>query len=176
MPNIGNIINMHNRKILTKKKEKEEIRPCNCKKFICPLKNSKLSCRTESVVYEATITTRQETKKYIGLTAKEFKERFYQHRHDFNTSTKIESTKLSKYIWGLKKTNTSFEVQWKILKKVAKINNGNRMCRLCITEAILIMKGKKGLINKRNEIMNKCRRQNKFLLQNWKKNKRKPDI
>ena len=47
------------------------------------------------------------------------------------------------------------------------MKNGNQMCRLCLTEANMIIKNKTGL-NKRNEIFNKCRHQNKFLLKNWK--------
>ena len=85
----------------------------------------------------------------------------------------MESIELSKYIWDLKTNNTNFEINWKILRKVSKLNNGNRLCRLCITEAMLIMKGKKGLLNKRKEIMNKCRHENKFLLKNWKEIKKK---
>ena len=168
MPNIGNIINMHNKKLMKKKENiQDKIKPCNCRKFECPLKNSKISCRTESVIYQATIVTNEAKRSYIGLTGREFKE-LYQHRHDFKNKNKMESTELSKHIWELKKNNKNYEIKWKILRKVAKINNGNKMCRLCITEAMLIMRGKKDLLNKRKEIMNKCRHENKFLLKNWK--------
>ena len=63
MQNIGTIINGHNRKILQKKKEqKTNTKTCNCAtKFECPLKDSKRSCRTESVIYEAKVKTKEET-------------------------------------------------------------------------------------------------------------------
>ena len=171
MPNIGTKINGHNKKILQEKQpQANETKPCNCTKFECPLKDSELSCRTESVVYQATVKSENNIKSYIGLTEKEFKTRWYQHRHDFNS--KQDSTELSKHVWELKKTNKDFEIRWKILKQVPKLRNGQKMCRLCTTEALLIIKNgiKNGnnQLNTRNEIMNKCRHQNKFLLKNWK--------
>ena len=171
MPNIRRIINKHNMKILQDKKD-NKAQPCNCRKFDCPLNDSKESCRTECVVYQATVHGDDETRHYVGLTANKFKDRWYQHRYDFNNETKRESTELSKHIWNKKNKQENYKITWKILKKVTKLNNGNKMCRLCITEASIIMKGKKGQLNKRNEIMNKCRHQNKFLLKNWKERKK----
>ena len=170
MTNISNIINMHNKKIIKKNQQIEDkTKTCNCKKFECPLKNDRFSCRTKSVIYEAAVKTKNnnETRTYIGLTANEFKTRWYQHRHDFSNKNKMDSTELSKYIWNLKNNNIKFELKWRIIRKVTEMKNGNQMCRLCLTEANMIIKNKTGL-NKRNEIFNKCRHQNKFLLKNWK--------
>lgn len=168
MPNIANKINAHNKRLMQDEATNiNDTRPCNCTKFACPLKESGYSCRTESVIYEATVKSANNTKTYIGLTEKEFKTRWYQHRHDFNN--KQDSTELSKHIWDLRKNNKDFEISWKIMKKVPKLNNGQKMCRLCTTEALyIIKKNSKGQLNKRNEIMNKCRHQNKFLLKNWR--------
>ena len=141
MPSIGNKINAHNRKIL-KKQKIQLTKSCNCTKFVCPLKDSKLSCRTESVIYEATVTTKDDQRTYIGLTENELKKRFYQHRSDINNGKK-DKTELSKYICGLKENNTNHEITWKIVKQVTKPMNGNKMCRLCTTEAFIIIKNKK---------------------------------
>ena len=173
MRNIGQIINAHNQKTLEKTKPKKTTPPCNCKKFKCPLTNSKMSCQTESVIYEATVKSEKETRTYIGLTANDFKKRYYQHRNDFTTVKNKEKTELSKYIWKLKDNKTEYDVSWKIIKKVSKLQNGNKICRLCITEAIEILKNKKGQLNKRTELMNKCRHKNKYLLKNWKEKKKK---
>ena len=178
LPNIGNIINSHNRKIL-QKSNANTAQACNCKKFECPVKDQKLTCRTESVIYEATVKAEdnsEEEKTYIGLTGMEFKQRHYQHRHDFQNENKRESTELSKHIWKLKDKNINYNIRWKIIKQVPKIKNGNQMCRLCITEAAIIMKSKIGRLNKRTEVMNKCRHTNKFLLKNWKSEKEKKTI
>merc|ERR1712002_1305414 len=91
MPNIKTIIDRHNQKIL-KKKTKNEVKACNCTKFECPMKNSKTSCREESVVYEATVQDKKETRHYIGITANEFKKRYYQHRVDFKNKDHTNNT------------------------------------------------------------------------------------
>ena len=132
------------------------------------MKNSNTSCREESVVYEATVQTKSETKHYVGITANEFKTRYYKHRLDFNNKDNINSTALSKYIWELKDKKEVHTIDWRIVKRVPSVRNGGKMCRLCVTEAAIIMKGKKGQLNKRNEVMGKCRHRNKFLLKNWK--------
>ena len=72
----------------------------------------------------------------------------------------------------MKTKNEDYKISWKILKSISKLKNGNKMCRLCLTEAALIMKEKKGQLNKRTEILNKCRHENKFLLKNWKEKKK----
>ena len=77
----------------------------------------------------------------------------------------------SKYICKIYDQNEDFNLSWKIVKKVGKTRNGSKICRLCISEAALIIKNKKDQLNKRLEIMNKCRHQNKFLLKNWKEEK-----
>ena len=114
---------MHNRKIL-QKSNANTAQACNCKKFECPVKDQKLTCRTESVIYEATVKAEdnsEEEKTYIGLTGMEFKQRHYQHRHDFQNENKRESTELSKHIWKLKDKNINYNIRWKIIKQVPKI-------------------------------------------------------
>ena len=100
MNNIGQIINKHNRKILKSSKEEEEEQPCNCRKD-CPLNGQ--GCRRKNIVYEATVTTEQEEKVYVGLTSSQFKERYANHKSDFKYETKKNSTALSSYIWDIRK-------------------------------------------------------------------------
>ena len=169
MKHIGQIITSHNKKILATKTEPEK--PCNCKKTECPLLNKKHSCRTENVVYKAVVKSPKEIRSYIGLTSLEFKQRFYKHRSDFKHKKQKDSTRLSKYIWNLKDNNIEYSIDWSILRKTKKTNNGDKICSLCIMEAKLIMENKQGPLNKRTEIMSKCRHRNKFLLKNWKKKK-----
>ena len=168
MPNVEKIISAHNKKILKTKKLK--IEPCNCRrKKDCPLAGSKNSCRTENVIYKAEVKSDKEIKTYIGLTSSELKKRISSHKTDFKYEKHKESTKLSKYIWSLKENKTEFEIKWNIVKKVKKIKNGDKMCRLCVNEVNFILKNKNSPLNSRNELMNKCRHCSKFLLANWKK-------
>ena len=174
MPNMQQIVNAHNQKIL-RSKDKQETEKCMHKNLECPLKSSNESCKQKDVIYEAEVTTEQNTRTYIGLTAMECRKRWYGHRQSFKNKDQREDTELSKYIWKLEENNTKFELKWKILKKVKSIQNGGKFCRLCITEAEMIIKNKKGPLNTRKEIMNKCRHRAKFLLKNWKPEKQDKD-
>ena len=68
-------------------------------------KNKAVSCRTPCAIYEATIETKTGKHTYVGLTGNEFKDRYYQHKHDYKDETKKDQTELAKHIWKLKKTN-----------------------------------------------------------------------
>ena len=90
MPNIKNIINTHNKKII--KPPKDNItRSCNCiRKHQCPL-NEK--CLTNNVLYKASITPNEEnskTKIYYGVSETAFKLRYANHKkHSITSNTKL---------------------------------------------------------------------------------------
>ena len=95
----------------------------NCrKKNHCPLKNN---CLTSSVVYNANVTTENDTtgKNYIGLTEGTFKQRYTQHKLSFRNRNYSSSTELSKYIWTLKDSNTNFTINWSILATAPAYSN-----------------------------------------------------
>ena len=89
MPNMGSIINNHNKKILTNNNTTPQ-NGCNCrKKDQCPLDNN---CLITSVIYKANVTTDKDDtgKNYLGLTEGTFKQRYTQHKLPFrnrNTPT-----------------------------------------------------------------------------------------
>ena len=59
---------MHNKKNLNiyNNRMKKKTTPCNCRvKATCPLDNK---CLTKNVIYEATITSKNEENKYIEST------------------------------------------------------------------------------------------------------------
>ena len=113
MNNMGNIIKAHNNRILKATNNQPEDK-CNCRnKDNCPLPGK---CTTQNVIYEATVTTPNNSKKYIGLTANTFKTRYTAHKATFTKREKENSTELSKHIWKLKDQNTPFETTWRILK------------------------------------------------------------
>ena len=172
MPNMAQIINNHNQKIL-RNKNKLETENCKHRNLECPLKESGESCKQKDVIYEAEVRTENNLRTYIGLTSLEFRQRWYAHRQLFNNKNRKDDTELSKYIWTLKENKTKFDLKWKLLKKVKSIENGGKICRLCLTEAELIINNKNGPLNTRLEIMNKCRHRAKFLLKNWKSEKQK---
>ena len=91
MPNMKNIINTHNKKIINPPKD-NITRTCNrIRKQQCPL-NEK--CLTNNVLYKANITPNEEnakTKIYYGVSGTAFKLRYATHKKAFNTSnTKLK--------------------------------------------------------------------------------------
>ena len=168
MENMGNIIKKHNRAILNRKPTISED-GCNCReKTRCPLKNK---CLTTSIIYEANVTSDSENreKKYIGLTEGPFKKRFYGHQLSFKNYKYLKSCELSKHIWKVKDQGGNYRISWKIRKKATPYISGTKKCDLCLSEKLCILKAEKpSLLNKRSELISKCRHENKFYIKNYK--------
>ena len=83
---------------------------------------------------------------------------------------------MSKYIWQLKGANITPIVTWKVVTKVfsdTKIN----FCKLCSTKKVFIINALNDnqLLNKKSELINICRHQNKLLLKCLKRNNKRHD-
>ena len=158
MNNVKRVFCGHNRKVLSN--------PPSTSLFVereCPLE---IKCMKKDIVYKAEITAKDngEIKEYIGMTSTTFKEGFRNHLKSFNRSTYANETRLSKYVWELKKKNRPYDVKWAILKHCPAYKPGENHCSLCSTEKFFIMKANKNfLLNKRSEIFAKCLHQSKFL-------------
>ena len=89
--NIGNIMQAHNKKLLSKNNQTTS-RTCNCRnKDTCPVPGK---CCTQCVVYKAEITTDKETISYIGSTGGEFKTRYNGHTQSFRSEAKKAAQRL----------------------------------------------------------------------------------
>ena len=164
--NIRAIINSHNRRVLNPPPA-QNIR-CNCrKKQECPLNGQ---CLIKNIVYQADVTSGQKTKTYYGLTSREFKSRWYEHRQAIKNKNSSKATELSNYIWSLKSQNKEFTLKFKIKSRACAYSSGSRHCQLCLREkmAIALEKPSK-LLNSRREIMSKCIHKGKFELRYCKK-------
>lgn len=163
MPIIKNIIN-------TKPSQKE--RNCNCiKKEQCPLNHQ---CLTPCIVYQANLMSEENPRyeaNYIGISEVAFKKRYANHKKSFNTERYMNDTALSKEVWRLKKNKETPKIRWKIIKKCSPYKPNSKNCNLCLNEKyeILTFKGN-NLLNQKNELISKCRHQNKFLLANFDTN------
>ena len=91
LPNMGAKISKHNTRILDKKPEEPK---CNCRDQ-CPLPGK---CRTDKVIYRATVETNEKNETYVGITAGEFKKRYQKHKSDFVNQNTRNATTLSTYI------------------------------------------------------------------------------
>ena len=81
------------------------------------------------------------------------------------------STSLSSYVWDLKEKNDiNPTLKWSIIKHVKSYTSNARNCSLCLQEKfeILFYPIKNELLNKRSEMITKCRHMNKFMLANYK--------
>ena len=168
MPNMKSMINGHNKKILTKShdypdKTDQDRRKCNCqkkKKDLCPLNGN---CVISNVIYEATISTNDETKKYIGSTGGEFKKRWYGHMKDIKDvegrrkALPATSTELAKYVQKLTDKREEYNIEWKVLRKINQNSHASKVCTTCNLERYEIaMADKRSILNKRKELVGKC--------------------
>ena len=168
MPNIASIITSHNKTVLQTKEEAPS-RTCNCRvKASCPLNGN---CLQKNVVYRCNVKSNHEIAdaNYIGLTELTFKDRFYKHQHSFKHVSKSNSTELSKHIWMLKENGKEVNsIDWSIIDHSSPYKNGAKRCNLCLTEKYHVIMSPFATINKRNELISKCRHENKFYLSNFK--------
>ena len=158
------IINRHNSKILNP--QKNSTPECNCRKREeCPLNGY---CKQSSVVYKCEVSApNQPDKVYIGLTEKDFKTRWNSHKLSFNNNKYKNSTSLSNHIWELKeKFKTTPTLKWSIVKSVKSYYANARSCALCLQEKFEILNypDKEKLLNKRSELISKCRHTNKSIV------------
>ena len=142
MPNMKDIIDGHKKKILGKNKAEENTsnveKLCNCRNpASCPLNGQ---CLKQSVIYQATVTTNEGKKTYIGLTKNSFKERFNGHKTTFKNASKRNSTELSKYIWSLKDQQKDHKIEWEILRSAKAYSNKTKRCQLCNLEKVYIIR------------------------------------
>ena len=170
MKNIKTIIDTHNKKLLAIPNQPVDNAPptriCNCRvRSACPLDGE---CLTTSIVYQATVTTTNKTETYIGSTATDFKARLYNHSASFKHSSKRTSTELSKYIWSLKHSNTSYNIKWNIVQRAKACSSGMSRCGLCLAEKYyIIFQPAKATLNNRNALVSSCRHHAKFILCNY---------
>ena len=162
--NIKTVINNHNKNTLNN--PIVATKTCNCiSKPKCPLNNN---CLIENTVYQATISSNENTqskKVYIGIAETTFKKRYANHLKSFNTKKYENDTELSKEVWKIKQKNQTPIITWKVLKQCPPFNTINNKCQLCLNEKLSIIEYReKNLLNKKNELISKCRHQNKYTL------------
>ena len=91
-----------------------------------------------------------------------------------NAEDYIKSTgaKLTKYVGGLLHNKVSHTINWEVVANVQPYQCSNACCYLCLNEKLYIATHDcSSLLNKRSELVSKCRHKNKFLLSNFKFNK-----
>lgn len=98
-------------------------------------------------------------KVYIGITAGNWKQHFYNHRQYFKSESLKNQTELSKCYWDMKENGFSSQLKRKIISRARTPKIFREICDCCIKEIILIIKYNRPdeLLNHYNEIIFKCR-------------------
>ena len=160
MPNIKSAINSHSRKILHSPVTNKS-RTCNCiNKTDCPLQEK---CLSENTLYQADISSENsQTKIYYGISETKFKTRYSNYKKSFNHEKHKNDTQLPNELWKIKASKEEPVLVWKI---IGQCNVNTKRCLLYLNEKlqIAIYRGNNTL-NKRTEIISKCRHRNKYAL------------
>lgn len=166
-PNMASIIKSHNTKLLNISSSDKETKLCNCRdKNSCPLSGK---CLSSCIVYKAMVVTDQAKSTYYGICESDFKTRYNNHTKSFRSRKYENETELSKLVWKLKDDNANYAIHWSIEKNAGRYKCGTRRCDLCLSEKVAIVRANpKGLLNKRTELVSKCRHKNKFVIGNVK--------
>ena len=170
MTNMAAIINSHNKKVLGQSQTLER-GGCNCQpgrhRNNCPLSGE---CLTKNLLYGATLSSdlrNYQEKKYRGITYNEFKEREGCHGNTFRDEQQKNKTELSKEVWRIKENGGQYSIKWEIIGQYHPYKPSTKKCQLCLNEKLHILEySEQNLLNKRSEIISKCRHKDKFLLKN----------
>ena len=173
--NLGSKIAAHNNRVLNGRENNDG--GCNCRPTQpCPM-NGK--CQTRSVVYTGMMEsdnpnpmiTSSVVHGYFGSTEGTFKTRYNGHKFNIEHRESKHTTLSAKY-WQLKDENLNPSITWKISHKAHAYQPGKTCgCDLCLTEKVVILLGHDGpekiprstiLLNRRTELLQKCRHKRKF--------------
>ena len=168
MPNMEAVIRNNNARVFNENKPSDvSVDMCNCRDTAsCPLDGK---CLTSSIVYKATIQKASGNVSYLGVSERPFKERYNNHTKAFRNRRYEKDTELSKLIWKLKDAGEQHTLSWSIASSAIPYKCGGSRCDLCATEKLLIIMAAPGsIINKRDEVVSKCRHKNKHILK-WLK-------
>ena len=122
------------------------------------------NCLSEYLLYNAVVNT-SATKKYYGICKKSFKERCHKHMSSFRNKSCQKNTGLSNYIWEMIENYQKYTIDWLIPVKAHPYICATRKCDLCLCEKLLTARANlASLLNKRDELVSKCRHMNEFTL------------
>ena len=121
----------------------------------------------KEIIYKAVVSSSEGEKEYVGQTKNIFKERLATHKNTFKYSEKRINCGLAGYVWKLKDKGIDYSVEYSLLCQTSKYRRGDRRCELCTTEKTLIAKQDPGELNKRSEVLIRCKHRDLHLLENW---------
>ena len=175
MPSVDRILKAKNQKLLEPDK-KLKIEGCNCpERQTCPINKQ---CQTRSLIYRADLKYEVDrqgpqevleiNKVYFGNSMNTFKQRYAVHKSSFTHQRYKDSTGLSSFIWKLKDRNLPYSLKFSVETLAPAYTKESKICFLCLAEKTSILFSDHfSSLNKRSELMGKCRHRLKWLLLNW---------
>ena len=171
LPNMGSQISKHNKKILREEAsstDDEPARLCNCPANTeCPFNGE---CLDKDVLYTAELSSNLRNygiKMYKGICSTEWKSRLGNHTKSFTHEKYSKESELSKEIWRIKKKGGDYSIKWSKDRNYASYKPEIGRCSLCEQEKLTIaLYEDNNLLNKRNEIISRCRHRFKYKLSN----------
>ena len=140
-------------------------------KSTCPLNGQ---CQTQDIIYKCTVSTSVNPDKvYLGTAEGDFKKRYHNHAKSFRNKRYTNDTSRSKYIWEIKeKHQENPSLKWSVVKTVPAYSNIVKKCLLRLHEKLEIVHypHPEELLNKRSELVSKCRHARTYLSNNYKAN------
>ena len=120
---------------------------------------------SNNILYQANITSfgeNSETKVYYGICKTTFKLRNANYKKSFNHRNHKSDIGLSNEFWRIKDNKHSANITWDILGRHQAYNTSTKRSSLRLNEKLKIaLHRNNNMINKRTEILNKCRHKNK---------------
>ena len=90
---------------------------------------------------------------------------FSGHKSSFNLERYKNSTALSTEVWRIKLMDGEPEIKWRVVRKAKAYTPESKRCLLCLAEKFEIANHPgDNLLNKRSEIVAKCRHRRKHLI------------
>ena len=108
-------------------------------------------------------------KVYLELAEREWKSCFYYHKLSFKHKRYSNKTTLSSYMWHLKTASSETpNLKWSVLRCVPPYSDISKKCLMCSYEKLEIVsyQNQKELLDKRSELLCKCRHASKSFLKN----------
>ena len=124
-----------------------------------------------NIIYKAVSTSTNppyKEKIYLGTAETTFKLRYSNHQRLFKFLNYKTDTELSNEVWQRKKSGQTSVITWKIVRRCSPYNPDSKRCYLCSNEKMEIATYRGyNLLNKKTELISKCRHQNKYTLSKY---------
>ena len=121
------------------------------------------------MIYKANVITDKDRtrKNYVRLTEGTFNIVNINYPSTTGNMLGPHQAKVAKHIWKLKGNKEYYKISWSIISSESAYDNISKRCNLCLAEKLYIIKGYKASnLNKRAQLISKCRNENKYFLMN----------